>query len=376
MTKKKLTDREIEERYDSGVFRLTQERNDFVLPQILDFIKINKWINLRPEYQRRLVWDRKKRSLFMESLLMNIPIPPIFLFEWEYGRYEVMDGQQRLNTIVDFYTNRFKLTGLTEWPELNGRSYLDCPPTIRRGLDRRRISAIVLLAENLMLEKKDFNVRRTVFERLNTGGQNLNAQELRNSLYSGPFNSLLLELAGHDLFDDIWKIPRYSDNIRADHISSELSKNPLFKRMRDVEIVLRFFSFRIKSNIRGSVKAILDRCMLKYSEISKEQIDELRDIFVTRLETCHSIFGDRTFRLDASKNDDLSIPLYDAEMVAVDRLFEKRENLISRNSQIVSALYTGLQDENTYDLIVAKPNTADAIKQRLNKVEEILLGEL
>ena len=76
--KSKLTPKQLEDIYDSGDRRLTQERNDFLLPQILDFVRQKKWMNIRPEYQRRLVWDNRKKSLFIESLLMNIPIPPIF----------------------------------------------------------------------------------------------------------------------------------------------------------------------------------------------------------------------------------------------------------------------------------------------------------
>ena len=97
---KKLSDREIEDLYDSGDYRLIQERSDFLLPQIIDFVRTKKWMNLRPEYQRRLVWDDKKRSLFIESLLMNIPIPAVFLFETAYNRYEVMDGQQRISANI------------------------------------------------------------------------------------------------------------------------------------------------------------------------------------------------------------------------------------------------------------------------------------
>jgi hypothetical protein len=371
MAKNKATDKELEERYESGVYRLTQERNDFVLPQVLEFIKGKQWINLRPEYQRRLVWDKKKRSLFIESLLMNVPIPPVFLFEWEYGRYEVMDGQQRLNAIVDFYENRFKLAGLTEWNDLNGRTYADFPPVIQRGLDRRRISAVVLLAENLAFENAQFNVRRTVFERLNTGGQNLNAQELRNCLYSGRFNELLIELAGHDLFDDIWGIPRYSDNIRGDHISDNLANNTWFKRMRDVEIVLRFFALRNRSAIKGSVKTILDRCMERYGDAERDTIEDLRERFLSRLQTCYDLFGARAFRLDESRKHELSLPLYDAEMVAVDRLYEHRSDLVQKSTQVLQSLDEALTDEDTYELIVARPNTADAIKKRLAKVEEI-----
>src|SRR4051812_15095269 len=144
--KSKLSPAEIEQKYDSGQNRLNQERNDFLLPQILDFVKQKKWLNLRPEYQRRLVWDRTKKSRFIESLLMNIPVPPVFLYETDLSRYEVMDGQQRLNTIVEFYDNQLRLSGLEIWSPLNGLTFQQCPPRIKSGLDRRRISANVLLA--------------------------------------------------------------------------------------------------------------------------------------------------------------------------------------------------------------------------------------
>jgi hypothetical protein len=373
MPKHESTDRAIEERYQSGTLRLSQERNDFLLPQVLDFVEKAKWINLHPEYQRRLVWDKKKRSLFIESLLMNVPIPPVFLFESEYGRYEVMDGQQRLNTIVEFYGNRFKLTGMDKWPELNGKSYADCPPVIQRGLDRRRISAVVVLAENLRSDQDAFDVRRTVFERLNTGGQNLLAQELRNCLYSGPFNELLIELAGEDLFDDIWDIPRYSENIRGGHIAPSLAENTYFKRMRDCEIVLRFFAFREKSNVKGAVKTILDRCMNDNMSISKQRVDDLRQVFLTRLKVCHEIFEDRTFRVGNKEGRyELSQPLYDAEMIAVDRLYQNSNSLIRDRTQICERLEKELTKKSLYELITAKANTASAIKGRLDAIESIM----
>ncbi len=75
-------------------------------------------MNLHPEYQRRLVWGPKKKSRFIESLLMNVPTPPIFLFEWAMNRHELMDGLQRLNAIVEFHENRLTLTGLEFWEAL------------------------------------------------------------------------------------------------------------------------------------------------------------------------------------------------------------------------------------------------------------------
>lgn len=69
----------IETKFGTTAFRLTQERSDFFLPQIIDFVDKRKWINLRPEYQRRTVRKNSKRSLFIESLLLNVPIPPVFI---------------------------------------------------------------------------------------------------------------------------------------------------------------------------------------------------------------------------------------------------------------------------------------------------------
>ena len=190
---------EIRKKFEETAFGLTQERSDFLLPQIIDFVAKKKWINLRPEYQRRLVWDVKKRSAFIESLLLNIPIPTLFLYERELGRYEVMDGQQRINAVEDFYAGKYALKGLEKWKELNGFKHSDLPEVLRRGLDRRRLSATVVVLDSTKPRPTpgagDNDVRKMVFERLNTGGQHLNPQELRNCLYAGPFNDLLIRLA-------------------------------------------------------------------------------------------------------------------------------------------------------------------------------------
>src|SRR5258708_11268666 len=133
----KHTPIQLEKKFADTAFRLNQERNDFFLPQVRDFVREKKWMNLRPEYQRRQVWDDERRSLFIESLLLNVPVPPVFLYEWDLSRYEVMDGQQRLNSIVDFYDNLYPLKGLEKWAELNGSRYGELPQTLQRGLDRR-----------------------------------------------------------------------------------------------------------------------------------------------------------------------------------------------------------------------------------------------
>jgi hypothetical protein len=272
--------KQIEDFYNRGENRLTLERNDFLLPQIRDFVETKRWLNIRPEYQRRLVWDRKKQSLFIESLLMNVPIPPVFLFESELNRYEVMDGQQRLNAILEFYDNRLILAGLETWGVLNGYTYAACPMQIQRTFDRRRISATVLLAEQGEGAANADFIRQQVFERLNTGGITLNAQELRNSLYRGAFNDLIIELAGNRLFNELWNIPPYEDHYKNGRIDAVLAQNSLFKRMEDCELVLRFFAFRRSSSIKGSSRSILDSCMQDYCNEKMLDIPELRTAFL------------------------------------------------------------------------------------------------
>ena len=376
MAKPKVSYKEMEDRYQNEDRGVTQERNDFLLPQILDFVHQKKWLNLQPEYQRRQVWDRKKQSQFIESLLMNLPVPPVFLFEPEYSRYEVMDGQQRLSAIVAFYSNRFRLAGLEYWPELNGSQYSDLPPLIQRGLDRRRMSAVILQSTNR--GEADDDLRRIVFERLNTGGQKLNAQELRNCIYSSEFAKLLVELAGYEIFNDLLEMPRYDDNIVRGQISQTLAENGLFKRMVDCELVLRFFAFRKKANIKGSVKSILDKCMVANLTTSGKALDVMADEFRSRIDLANDLFGVSSFKLKELGKTQVKVspPFYDAIIIACDRQYSNRDDLIENKKKLKAELAKAVSDPEVYELIVGRANTADAIKRRLDLVEQIFVGVL
>lgn len=368
MATKKPSNKEIEERYMKEDLLLSQERNDFLLPQVLDFIAQKKWMNLQPEYQRRQVWDKAKQSRFIESLLMNLPTPPVFLFEPEYSRYEVMDGQQRLSSIVAFYENRLKLTGLEYWPELIGKFYADLPVKVQRGLDRRRISAIVLQSKT----QGEDELRLIVFERLNTGGQKLNAQELRNCVYASPFASLLVELAGYPLFNDLLEIPRYEDHFRDGRVSAVLAENSLFKRMTDCELVLRFFAFREKKNIRGSVKSILDKCMANNRKLDELEVESLGDLFRSRIDFAYELLGVDAFKLKSIKTGEFTFsqPYSDAIIVACDRLFDRKREVLRQKLPLRKALLKAVSNHNAYELIVGRANTADSIRNRLDLVEK------
>lgn len=168
-------------------FRIVYQTITFFLPQIRQMIEKEETLNIRPEYQRRLRWSNTQKSKLIESLLLNVPIPPVFFYESDAARYEVMDGQQRLNAIRDFFAGEFALVGLEVLEPLNGIRYPRCPPRIKRSLDRASISAIVLLleSENEKSGKriiKNGDIRRIVFDRLNTGGRQLNAQEIRKGI--------------------------------------------------------------------------------------------------------------------------------------------------------------------------------------------------
>ena len=120
---------------------LSSSSNREKLPGFVNQLKNPNYMDLRPFYQRRPRWDSKTQSLLIKSFIMNIPVPPVFLYERDYNSYEVMDGQQRITAIRDFYANTFKLRGLETWPELNGRSYATLPEKIRAGIDRRSITS-------------------------------------------------------------------------------------------------------------------------------------------------------------------------------------------------------------------------------------------
>jgi Protein of unknown function DUF262 len=285
------------------------------------------------------------------------------------SRYEVMDGQQRLNSILDFYENKFALKKLEKWRELNGFRYGELPESLRRGLDRRRISATVLLVESaVQVQLNQNDVRKLVFERLNTGGQHLNPQELRNCLYAGPLNGLLIRLSQSALFTEIWEIPSYVKNVdKHGNISAELRDNSRYKRMEDCQIVLRFFALREKGNIRGSMRSMLDRFMEENMEISQDKIDLMEKDYLSRLHLAKEIFKERVFRHEEEDgNWMLSLPLYDGVMVAIDRLWNKKDRLLAQKSKVVQHIDQLLRDKEAFEVIVGRPNTARAVHDRMD----------
>ncbi len=142
-----LSDKELNKLYESGSRRFINIDHRIGLPKLVEDIKLNKKYQFtRPQNSE---WDTESKSHLIESLIANIPIIPIVLYESNYGEYDVIDGNQRIRAIVDFYNNKFELTGVEFMPELNGYNYQRLPYEVKDGLDKRTLFAtIVIQGEN------------------------------------------------------------------------------------------------------------------------------------------------------------------------------------------------------------------------------------
>ena len=203
---------------------------------------------LKPDWQRYYVWTNKQASQLIESIFLQLPIPLIYLNEEEDGTFTVVDGQQRLTALIEFVKNKhidplrtgdLKLSGLEVLDDYNGKTFSDLSKKDQRILKNQELSIIRLK------QLSDPDLKLTVFRRLNTGSVQLNAQELRNAAFRGPYNDELKKWAKNPTFKKL--IGRPSPDLR----------------MLDVELVLRFCAWlngwmALKSNNLGK---FLDREM-------------------------------------------------------------------------------------------------------------------
>lgn len=208
-----------------------------------------------PVIQREYVWDNAKASRLIELLLLNIPIPVLYFAETDEAKYEIFDGHQRVRSIVNYLGGVYPLSGLAVLREYRGLRYLELPEREQRFLKMRTLRTILISIDSHP------NMKFEIYERLNTGSISLNAQELRNSIYRGPFNDLLHELANFAPFRALigTKAPR--------------------KRMVDEEAILRFFAMREKLEVyKTPLKKFLNEYMgsVRSADLSKSQHIEPR----------------------------------------------------------------------------------------------------
>ena len=311
--------------------------------------------------------------MLIESFLLNIPVPPVFLYEHDYNEYEVIDGRQRLETIRSFLRNDFALSGLEYWPELERLRFNQLPLVLQKGLLRRSLQAVVLLAETADPANDNLDVRRVLFDRLNTGGIRLNPQELRNALYPGSLNAMLIRLARSAPFTLIFGIPDYSPTEEREP-SEELLKNVLFSTLTDAELVLRFFALRdaVQNNGKGALRRILDRFMQKHANAGTTQIAAWEIEFQNLIASLYAIFDDSTFRLPTTNR--VSRPLFDSLMIALS--LHPGLAVAVNGADIRASMYKALDNKEQYEILVGRGNTIESVHQRVALAEKILTGQV
>ena len=282
-------DRDTYQRSDFKETPIVTEINREKLPRFVESLKLSNYIEMRSFYQRRGRWTATMKSRLIESFILNIPVPSIILYQQDFKPYEVLDGEQRISAIQEFYENKLKLTELEILPELNGDTYNTLPQKIRANIDRRSISSIAILAEVTSNPEADKFLKQKTFERLNTGILKLSQQEMRNILYGGKFNELLLELARYPRFAEAWGIPT-GDNSR------DLEKNSIYEKMEDAELVLRFFALRNIEHYQMEMPEFLDLYMMKSLNFSMHDINFLEDTFIETISLAYYVYGQHLFK--------------------------------------------------------------------------------
>lgn len=333
--------------------------------------KITKGIiKLDPEYQRRHRWNYETSSRLIESLILNIPIPIIYLSQdvdvdtdTEESRYSVIDGQQRLTAILQFFKNTFSLEGLKTLTALNECFYKDLPPFLIRRLEERTIKCLRIDSTI------DSQVKIDIFERLNSGSVKLEAQELRNAVYRGAFNDLCKKLSKDKNFRELLQI-------------DDDEKNNKVKRMEDIEIVLRFFSminnnylnFK-KTKEKGFVDFLSDE-MEKKNNLTSDELKKLEDEFINTMQIIKRDFGDTGFA--KYKNEDSSLKLQSKFNVAVfdalatschDLIYNKGINNFSSKKDSFLNLF---KDEYFYEANSGSYLDSAKIKLRIEKTTAAL----
>ncbi|WP_313528015.1 DUF262 domain-containing protein [Anaerotignum sp.] len=373
----------LNEKYEEGHNRIVTEQGSYKLPLLKNLFTQENY-KLRPTFQRRITWDNKKRSKLIESFIINIPIPPVFIYEKDFDSYEVMDGLQRISAIISFYNDEFELEGLEEWSGLNGLKYSQLPTKIKEGIDRRQISTITLLKESAKTSSKADNMKKMVFERLNTGGVKLEPQEIRNALYDGSFNQLCIKLSENEHFRKLWNIKpavleTADEDIETEEDAVLFANDNLYKRMYDVELVLRFFAMRHINDMQGQLSVFLDNCLINGNSYNQELQNQLSAIFSKTMSLAYSIFSEYAFCQYKLQKDKFSWTkpqraIYDPMCLVIANYVDELSQIkfdLEKNKKQLEMMYT-----NNPDAFNGKKQSKTDIIARYNIIEKTILDIL
>lgn len=299
-----------------------------------------------PPFQRAFVWSQNQCSRFIESLLLGLPVPGIFLFkEAESGKHLVIDGQQRLKSLLYFVEGvingkEFVLTGLET--KFGNRTYKTLDEADRARLDDAVIHATVFKQD---LPEGEINSVYEVFERINTGGIKLSPQEIRSCICHGNFNDYL-----HRLNDNTEWRAMYG---------------PKSKRLKDVELILRFMAFYENgADYNSPMKHFLNDYMKKKRNLSDAQLQELGDVFAKMVHFVTTALSNRAFRPDRSLNTAVfdSVASALAHRLAVNTAPESEAALAAYNAL--------LQNDRFVEGYIRSTADEENVKKRMEEAEK------
>lgn len=307
-------------------------------------------ILIQPDFQRNQVWDKKQKSKFIESIILNFPLPPIYLNETKESTYIVIDGLQRSTALRQFYKGEYALTGIEALPKYNNKKFKDLPEILQSKFEDKKLTVFILKPSTPMVVIYD------LFNRINTGGTQLNRQEVRNCIFIGKSTQLLKELSEEKYFKDA--------------ISSGVSD----KRMKDREVILRYLSFRwfdYENSYSGDMSDFVENAMKKINKKSDEEIQIMKDDFRRVMKTSHSIWQYKNFRIptEATKGT-INIAIFET---VCNYLSTKSDDFIATNKSKIKNNYTTLIRNSTYFEAVTKSTGNKAkVRDRFRLANEIL----
>lgn len=314
-------------------------------------------IDLDPDFQRRERWSPEKQSGLIESFLLNVPVPPIYLAEDEYGQYSVVDGKQRLTAIRAFMREQLQLRLLEKFTELEGKSFDDLPEPLQNALNIRPYVRVVTL-----LKQSDPALKFEVFTRLNRGGEPMLAQELRKVAYRGPLSDLVFSLSEAPFLRQQLKIT--SDN------------SPAYKNMEDAEYVLRYFALRNSwKTFSGSLRGELDTYMIKNQHMKSAGIKALKEDFVRSLNACQKIWNVNAFKRHTGVGwrSQFLAGMFDAEMLAVAELTKPQlAKAVSKASAATKRTAALFENDDFEKSVRQGTNTPSFVRNRVQTVLAML----
>lgn len=312
---------------DSKNSKVFTDRKDFTIFQLFNmYVEGN--IKLQPDYQRSYVYDTKKASALVESILMDIPIPVVYLSEEEDYTYEVIDGQQRMQSFIRYYNNKFKLKldNGSVFEEINGKKFNELDKAIQNKYKNSTLNAIIILKESNSL-------KYDIFERLNQGAAQLKPQEIRNCVYRGSFNTMLKEIV--------------TDNEKE---LSELFKSEN-KRMDYEEQILKFFTMLSYRYIKTTFCKAMNNYMSIHNNDNENEIKKQKKKFLETFRLVKQVLGKEAFnsynhtggRVVRSFNSSI----YDSIMVSFASF--RRQDIINNADEIKKAIEDIKYNNTEYD---------------------------